>query len=588
MQNVKRGVKARKLLAEKENISNVAKWLLVAFCLQFVFYLFLINIIPMLNETTGEVESFYSETWYNYKGSNGDVHTEGNGIKFIYFYNMILLGCTVALVFYYLMVYLDENEGHVKTKIKNFFKENKGLLFLSLFMVWGFFSSCFAYDYFRSFVGCYNLRDGYFSFMFYGSVLVCILLMGITDFKGKVRFLTDKIDIDPRRLIVDIFIVVMTIVAVITIGDYYELNYGESQGIILKNPDGTIQGNGIGISVEPKYSMRMQNASGETIIGVFPRSSGQTITSSVFNNSNHYAYVLSIAVVVAAVMLIKSENLSKVWYALSFMILTVMLILNDTFGAYLGVMISFMLLLIHTLITRRDFVCTIIVMAIFATSSYLIVNVNGEKIVPKNFAYINQSIEAILNDNTKEKDESTLNTESESGNVSGNNEEKETTNGNSDIIAADAGSGRWKLWVGAIEIITKDIKTFLFGAGLENMLYEYNKIGISEGRSHNLILQLSGTIGVPGMLLYVLGIAFIFFRSLMYFRDWDMYTYMGMFVIVSYLITALTGNSGFYTSGYFYIFVGFVVAGTMLISKEKEAQKVLEKSTEVKKTKGMQ
>lgn len=592
MQNTKRGVKARKLMAEKENISNIAKWILVAFCLQFIFYLFLINIIPVINESTGEINGLYSEIWYNYKGSQGDVHTEGNGIKFIYIYNMILLGCAVALMFYYFMVFLDENEGRVMQVIKKFFKENLGLLFLTSFMVWVFISSCFAYDPFRSFIGCYNLRDGFFSFMFYGSVLICILLMSLTKFEGKIRSLFNEIEVDPRRLIVDIFVVVMTIIAVITIGDYYELNYGETQGMVIQYADGTTEGQGIGISVEPKYTMEMKDSSGEIVRALVPRSSGVTITSSVFNNSNHYAYVLSIAVVVAAVMLIKEKGPIKILYAISFTILTIMLIINDTFGAYLGVMISFALLFIHTLITRKDVISTLIVMAIFATASYLIINTSDEKIVPKNFAYIEQSIKDILGTNTNEKNDSNnidsdfeINSNIISGSVSGNVEEKESL---VDTNAGDAGSGRWKLWVGAVDIITKDVKTFIFGAGLENMIYEYSEIGISEGRSHNLVLQLAGTVGVPGAILYLLGVIFIFFKSLRYFKEWDIYTYMGMFVMVSYLFTALTGNSGFYTSGYFYIFVGFVVVGTISSAKAKEEQNKLAKIDDAKKTKGIQ
>lgn len=714
MQKIKRGVKARKLMAEKERISNIAKWILVAFCLQFVFYLFLINIVPVNNEVTGERNGLYSELWYNYKGSQGDIHTEGNGIKFIYFYNMILLGCMVVLLFYYFMVFLDENEGHVMQAIKRFFKKNLGLLFLASFMVWTFISSCFAYDPFRSFVGCYNLRDGYFSFMFYGSVLVCILLMSLSEYEGKIRKLFNEIEIDPRRLIVDIFIVVMTIVAVITIGDYYELNYGETQGMVIQYADGTTDGQGMGISVEPKYTMKMTGSNGEAVRAVLPYSSAGTITSSVFNNSNHYAYILAIAVVVAATMLIKAKGLIKMWYALSFSILTVMLIINNTFGGYLGVMISLVLIFIHsavmfiyTFYTNKeinlDIIFVMIIATIFVSCSIFCVNTEGDSFVNENFAYIGQSIDAILNDtkiieeNTEEgktesgeREESGENEESGGSKESGESVESGNSTNTNQLEAGDAGSGRWKLWVGAWEIITSNyrhvekyiengdekivvgekniyvekgdkkniiknkemhlesvdenvvigdkeiyvqsgdekivitdkeiytesgdernviktkkignitikkrirvdgmsdrIKDSLFGDGLENFIYEYSNIGIGEGRSHNLILQLAGTVGVPGMILYVLGVACIFFQSLKYFKVWDTYTYMGIFVMVSYLITALTGNSGFYTSGYFYIFVGFVVVGTITLSKQKE-QKDINNLVQVRKMKGKQ
>ncbi len=579
MANVKRGVKARRLLAEKENIANIAKWILIAFCLQFVFYIGIINVVPMLDLETEELNGLYSEIWINYKGSEGNTHVEGNGIKFIYAYNMVLLVAATGLVIYYALVFMEENEGVALVKAKEFLKQNKGLLFLILFMIWGFISSCLAYDKFRSFIGCYNLRDGYFSFMFYGSILVCMLLMGITGFNGKVKKIFNKFDIDPRRLIVDIFIAVMVLIAAITLGDYYELNDPTNmyKGMVIKFADGSKSGDSLGISIEPKYAQIVEAESGQKAKVTVARATTGTVTSSVFNNSNHYAYVLSIAVVVAAVMFIKSNNYAeKVWYLISFAVLTWMLIINDTFGAYLGIMISFVLLLIHTIVTKKDLVYVLITLAVFTTASMTITNTKNEKIVVKNFSYITQSISDILDANSENSDDK--NTKKEIIGLSGDEvlvqnisaESNENEKDLSDVAAGDAGSGRWKLWIGAWEIIKKKP---VFGAGLENMIYEYDKIGIGEGRSHNLILQLAGTIGIPGMIFYVLGVAFIFFKALKYYKVWDMYTYMGMFVMISYLISSLTGNSGFYTSGYFYIFVGFVVLGTINCGKNMVGEK---------------
>ena len=593
MANVKQGAKARRIMAEKENIANIAKWLLIAFCLQFVFYLGLINTIPMTDLETGDLNSLYSEEWTNSKSTkiengktqvkyNKSIHAEGNGIKFIYGYNMVLLVCATGLILYYAMVFMEEYEGIVVMKAKQFFKENKGLMFLVLFMIWTFISSCLAYDPFRSFIGCYNLRDGFFSFAFYGSILICILLMSLSGFEGKIKSIFNKIEVDPRKLIVDIFLVVMTLIAVITLGDYNTVNYDEEykyyEGWYAQIADGTTAGKSIGLSIEPKISQNMTSKDGMPALVTIPRASAATVTSSVFNNSNHYAYVLSIAVIVAAVMFIKEKSLWKLGYLVSFAVLTVMIIINDTFGAYLGIMIALILMMLHALITInkdvRQFLGVLITVVLFVVLSGRIVNTNNEKIVKKNFDYISQSISDILG---VEKD--VQETEKQIVGISGEQyiveevaKEKEEQKDFSDVAAGDAGSGRWKLWVGALEIIKKKP---IFGAGLENMIYEYGKIGIGEGRSHNLILQLAGTVGIPGMLLYVLGVAFIFFKALKYFKVWDTYTYMGMFVMVSYLISSLTGNSGFYTSGYFYIFVGFVVVGTMALSKQSENENKL-------------
>ncbi len=591
MANAKIGVKRRRILASKENIANIAKWILIAFCLQFIFYIGIINIIPMTDVETGELNSLYSEKWINYKGSEGNIHTEGNGIKFIYTYNMVLLVCATGLVLYYATVFIDEYEGMVVMKAKQFFKENKGLMFLILFMIWTFISSCLAYDKFRSFIGCYNLRDGYFSFMFYGSVLVCMLLMSISGFEGKVRNLFNKFEIDPKKLIVDLFLITMTVIAVITIGDYLTLNYNEEyiayEGWSAKLSDGGLSGESIGISIEPKIKQEATGKDGNTVLMIKPRVSKSTVTSSVFNNSNHYAYVLSIAVVVAAVMFIKTDSLSRILYLISFAILTGMLIINDTFGAYLGIMVAFAFMVIHAIIAMRDkrkeLLCIAISIVLFTFLSLNIVNTNGEKIVAKNFSYISQSISEILGASSNANDEETekriVGISGEEILVENVSAEKTDTTDLSNVAAGDAGSGRWKLWVGAVEIIKK---MPIFGAGLENMIYEYSKIGISEGRSHNLVLQLAGTVGVPGMLLYLLGIIFIFFKALKYYKVWDTYTYMGMFVMISYLLSSLTGNSGFYTSGYFYIFVGFVVIGSIECAKNVNAQKLLDKKSKNK------
>lgn len=591
MANVKRGAKERRILAEKENVANIAKWLLIAFCLQFIFYIGIINIIPMTDPETSELNSLYSENWINYKGSEGNIHTEGNGIKFIYTYNMVLLVCATGLVLYYAVIFIDEYEGIVVMKAKQFFKENKGLMFLVLFMIWTFISSCLAYDKFRSFIGCYNLRDGYFSFMFYGSILICMLLMSISGFEGKVRKIFNKFEIEPKKLIVDLFLITMTIIAIITIGDYYTVNYNETfiayEGWTAKMADGSVSGESIGISIEPKIKQSATGKDGNTVMMTKPRVTKSTVTSSVFNNSNHYAYVLSIAVVVAAVMFIKTDSLSRVLYLISFAILTGMLIINDTFGAYLGIMVAFAFMVIHAIIAMRDkrkeLLCIAISVVLFTFLSLNIVNTSGEKIVAKNFSYISQSISDILGVSSNKDDEETekkiVGLSGEEILIENVSKEESEEKDLSDVAAGDAGSGRWKLWVGALEIIKK---MPFFGAGLENMIYEYSKIGISEGRSHNLVLQLAGTVGIPGMLLYVLGVIFIFFKALKYYKIWDTYTYMGMFVMISYLLSSLTGNSGFYTSGYFYIFVGFVVIGSIECAKKVESQKLLDKKSKNK------
>ena len=45
----------QKILKEEEKIRKIAKYILIAFCLQFIAYLVLINVVPIGNDTNGDV-----------------------------------------------------------------------------------------------------------------------------------------------------------------------------------------------------------------------------------------------------------------------------------------------------------------------------------------------------------------------------------------------------------------------------------------------------------------------------------------------------------------------------------------------------
>lgn len=377
-------------------------------------------------------------------------------------------------------------------------------------MLWTFISCAGAKVLFRSFLGCFNLRDGYFSFMFYGSMLICMMLLGKNNDKDK-------------KLIMNLFLIVNTILALVTLGNYYAMESGKDFFIIIKRL-------------------------------------GTDMTCGIFNNSNHYGYLLSISVIVAATMAVKEKKIGlKLTYFASFVVMTYMLILNNTFGAYIGVGIALVLMLVHSIVraiqrdeeSKKDkgvsLGITAVSFLVLLVLSMQITNANGELIAKKNFEGIFDDVKSIL-----------LSTQGD--NISTDefvdiDEENDESN-DSSSSADEAGSGRWKLWVGGLKLA---LKKPIFGYGLENMKAEYiEQLQIGEGRSHNLIIQLAGTTGFPGMILYITGIMMILFRNLKYYKEWDMFSYTGVFVIISYIISSIVGNSGFYTSGYFYIFVALI------------------------------
>ncbi len=202
---------------------------------------------------------------------------------------------------------------------------------------------------------------------------------------------------------------------------------------------------------------------------------------------------------------------------------------------------------------------------------------------------------------------------------SGSKEEtaKDDTALDSDV--ANTGSGRGQVWIRSLDLMNQRP---LFGWGLENLLNEfYSQYSIGEGRTHNLLLQLGGCTGIIGVLMYYIAtvaifmkvafdvklreynknsliIIFVIFLALtialniaihsvtdkllfnglftvilwaflymcVFFKrvrlrvkDWNYFELMGASVFVSYMIGSFFGNSAFYTSPYFMIFMGILL-----------------------------
>ena len=597
----------QKKLSKKEKteqaISKFAFLILFALCIQFLVYVFILNIVPtMVNRTVSTTEDsisamLNSETLLDkekksgaflnplyktdrYYTTNGYFKTSvENPTSIIYYYNMVLLVATIILVLYYLVSFMESANGKIWQKIKTFLKTQWPLTLLMIFMIWVFISSLLAYDSYRSFVGCFNLKDGYLSFMMYGSMLICSILLGKNNEKYK-------------KILVNTFLITATFLAVITLWNHFYLTSNKSEYSIfyyLKNNDlesvEKISYNDIGgtyLITYGKDPSKTVVTLGELLFGnggmplgknfliVTKRILGET-NSGIFHNSNHYGYYLSICVVVAAVMAIKEKKswLSALYFA-SYVVMLEMAIINNTLGAYFGIGASIIFMIVYALIPkgekadyRKELSWTGLILVAFIIMSAVTVNTSGKNIVYANFAGLVKDFNTLIGK------ESNVSSSEENGTTSSESGENSTKSEES--AKDDIGSGRGVLWKDAAIMALQ--KPF-FGYGLENLLYEYNEqFGVSEGRSHNLILQLAATTGIVGMLLYVVGIAAIWIRKLKHLKEWNIYECLGMFVTVSYIISSLVGNSGFYTSGYFYIFLGFIAMSLPNEKKELQSKK---------------
>lgn len=247
--------------------------------------------------------------------------------------------------------------------------------------------------------------------------------------------------------------------------------------------------------------------------------------NGIFDNSNHYGYYLVLATMVSGILFITEKNkILKTLYAIAYLALVYNLILNNTFGCYIAVSATIIIFVIYCIYNKKYRVFSIISILIFIIMSCTIQK-DGKNIVLSNF-------NGLLNDANSFLDSKTQNTDWEK-----------------------AGSGRAKLWkYGIIMFLERPI----LGYGAENLEAEYAKYNIKQDRPHNLIIQLATTSGFPGLMLYLSGIALILIRGSKRLRENNSIYLAAYFAVIAYLISAMFGNSMYYTSPYFFILLGFI------------------------------
>ena len=254
------------------------------------------------------------------------------------------------------------------------------------------------------------------------------------------------------------------------------------------------------------------------------------IKTASFYSFNHYGYYLMIATAISAFLFITEENkILKVINALMYTFLLYYLVLNDTFGCYLALILTFIIYFIITIVKKGKKLPISICIAILVLIS-VFANTGNKNIAKNNIQTLSKDVTNIV------------------------------TTPSTDKKFNSAGTGRMLLWRYGIKFF---MERPIFGYGQENLEAKYLENQISQDRPHNLLIQLATTSGLPGLLLYISAICVILWRSL---KKLDMNNQLHitfMFVVISYLISAMFGNSMYYTSPYFFILLGFLMRENM-------------------------
>ena len=89
-------------------------------------------------------------------------------------------------------------------------------------------------------------------------------------------------------------------------------------------------------------------------------------------------------------------------------------------------------------------------------------------------------------------------------------------------------------------------------------------------RPHNLLIQLATTSGIIGLLTYVGAITMMLLRGLRTMKLENDVHVISFACVLAYLISAMFGNSMYYTSPYFFIFLGILMFENIKIDTEKK------------------
>ena len=243
--------------------------------------------------------------------------------------------------------------------------------------------------------------------------------------------------------------------------------------------------------------------------------------ATIFSNTNHYGYVLTMALLCLAGLFLISNGFKKYLYLLLFCFNLWALIINDTFGCYLATMFGLVFLSILLVIRDKETLKPVIILILFFIGTSIITSVTNDGILLANFIIHGKEIKP--------------------GNHLSQND--------------GAGSGRIYLWKKAIEYIKEKP---LFGHGPEGLYHKYLADGCVYDRPHNEYLQYAAFTGIPSLLMYLGALISMLVYCLKNLKKLapEMVVIGG--IVFAYCVSAFFGNTMYYTSIYFFMFIGLL------------------------------
>lgn len=372
---------------------------------------------------------------------------------------------TIQFVLVYGLGLLLWNKGHARQRIVDFFKKEPWNIFFTVLLIWSGICTLCSKDIHTSFLGTEYRYDGLLTYFYYAAVYMCAHII-----KNERR---------RKKIFVSYAIVSVIMGICLLLQDY---------GVI----DGVF---------------RSQRA-------------------TVFNQFNHMGYYLNMSVLVMTGLYLMEENIKlKILCAAGMTFQLFCLLVNNTFGGYLGTVAGVVCVcIIYAISTHRN-KCIIIPLAVLIVLSIM----SMADMIP-----------------------------SSAGENVGRDLKKLAHDTHSIVTEADdmesAGTGRMVLWKACFKMIPESP---VVGYGPEQLNDKYSGAMLPwTDRPANEYIQHMVFLGIPGLLFYLASLITMLVCQLKRIRKLTPTTIAAAGCVIAYAVCAFTGNTMFYTTPYMFMFLG--------------------------------
>lgn len=386
---------------------------------------------------------------------------------------------TIQFVIVYGLGLLIWNKGSIRLKLTGFFKREPWNIFFILLLLWSGICTLCSKDIYTSFFGTWYRYDGLLTYFFYAVVYACAHIMKNEKLRKKV----------------------FTSYAVVSV----------VMGVCLLLQDYGVLSN----------VFKLQRA-------------------AVFNHFNHMGYYLNMSVLVMTGLYLTGENVKqRIICAAGMMFQLFCLLVNNTFGGYLGTVVGVVCVCIIYVMNTHKWRYSIVPIAILVALSII----SAVGLIP-----------------------------SSGGENVGTDVRKLAHDTHSIVTEADdmarAGTGRMVMWEACFKMIQESP---VIGYGPEQLNDKYSGAMLPwTDRPANEYIQHMVFLGVPGLLLYLSSLIVMLICQLKRIKKLTLTTIAAAGCVIAYAVCAFTGNTMFYTTPYMFMFLGLAAKNIIDDSEQIE------------------